>query len=671
MSKAVIFAGTSEGRKLAEVLQAHGRPFHLCVATEYGEEVLKEEMADEVTVGRLDSDGMKELIGREEADCVVDATHPYAVIVSRNIRRACEEKQVPYLRLVRDSEEESVRGDRDVVCVDSVAEAAEFLKHTSGRALVTTGSKELEEYTRVENYTERLTVRVLPSEEAVGACRRLGFSGGNIIAMQGPFSEEMNAAMLKQTQASYLVTKESGKPGGFSEKGQAAKKAGARLILVRRPAHEKGYSLEEIVKKLCPEGLGDVKELDFISTEPRRITLLGIGMGSLGQLTLDGYQACREADLFIGARRMLRTLEPFDKPVYESCKSDEILRYIHEHPEYHRVVVALSGDVGFYSGAKKLLAGMEEEKVDLISGISSVMYFCSRLHTSWEDVALVSTHGRKTNLTAAVRENEKVFALVSGAKGMREICRELMDNGLSDVRLWIGQDLSYPDEKIVEGTPEELLSENFSSLLVVLAVNPRAGDHLVTHGIPDACFIRGEVPMTKEEIREIALSKLHLTRNSVLYDVGAGTGSVSVEAARMAVEGKVFAVEKKPEAVELIGQNARKFGVTNLIVTQGTAPEALADLPAPTHTFIGGSGGRLSAVLDAVRMKNPDTRFVVTAVSLETEAALTAYLQQHPPLHRDLVRVSCAKEKEAGRSHIMTAQNPVLTAAFDYRGDRL
>ncbi len=671
MSCVLIFAGTSEGRTLAELMNRYGKSIHICVATEYGEKVLEDELADRVTVGRLDVLQMEELMEREGADQVVDATHPYAVVVSENIRHACEDKKIPYLRLLRKSEEDAIRDNKNVVVVGSVEEATEYLKGVSGKALLTTGSKELEKYTVVEHYAERFVARVLPSAEVLEACQKLGFEGKNVIAMQGPFSEEMNTAMLRQTGASFLVTKESGKAGGFPAKVRAAERAGAKLVLVRRPSEEQGLSLEETVARLCPEGLNEVREIQLIPTDPRKITLLGIGMGAEGQLTLDGARACREADVIIGAKRMLEALRGFEKPVYESYRSGEILKYIHEHPEYHRVVVALSGDVGFYSGAKKLLAGMEEDKVELLCGISSVEYFCSRLHTPWEDVTLVSAHGRRMNLAAAIRENPKVFALVGSSAGMRDICRELIDVGLGHVKLWVGQNLSYPEEKILEGSPEELLSADFAALCVVLAVNPQAADHVVTHGIPDEEFLREKVPMTKEEIRSISLSKLRLTRRSVLWDVGAGTGSVSVEAARQATEGMVYAVEKKTAAAELTRRNARKFGVTNLAVIEGTAPEALEDLPVPTHVFVGGSAGNLEGILEAACMKNPEVRIVVNTVTLETMAALTEYLRKHPPVHRDLVQVSCARAKEMGNSHLMTGMNPVLIASFDYRGEEL
>ncbi|MDD6212557.1 MAG: precorrin-6A reductase [Clostridiales bacterium] len=667
MKKVLIFAGTTEGHTLAELLNRYEVPIHVCVATEYGEKVLDDSLADKVTVGRLDAVQMEQMIREQEADVVVDATHPYAVIVSRNIVLACQAAGVSYYRLLRQSEEELANTLKDCIQVNSVDEAVEYLMDHPGRALLTTGSKELEKYTKVPDYKERFAARVLSTPEVVAACQQLGFEGKNLIAMQGPFSEAMNIAMLQQTGARYLVTKESGKEGGFSDKVQAAKKAGAQLILIRRPSHETGYTMMELVEKLCPEAMSEWKEIDLISTEPRRITLLGIGMGSSGQLTWEAIQACQKADVVIGAKRMLETLRTFGKPEFESYKSDEILNFIHRNPQYHRVVIALSGDVGFYSGAKKLLEGMDDDRVEVFCGISSVSYFCSRLHMAWDNVSIVSLHGRNGNLVAAVQANEKVFALVGGVDDVKTICRRLMEYGLGDVKIWVGTNLSYPEEQICHGTPEELLSLNTEGLHVILVENPRASAYVATPGISDDDFIRGQVPMTKEEIRTISISKMKLTRNSIVYDVGAGTGSVAVEAARQTVDGHVFAIEKNPEGIALIELNARKFGITNLTPVEGLAPEAMKDLPIPTHAFIGGSSGSLIPIMEALRLKNPGIRMIVNAISLETIGELMDYWKKNPPVHQDVVEISAAKGKEVGSYHMMMGRNPVLIAAFDYQ----
>lgn len=666
MKKILIFAGTTEGRTLAKIFHNNGLEVHICVATEYGEKVLDEELADLVTVGRLDAEQMAELMESMQIDTVIDATHPYAVVVSENIRKACAAAGTAYLRLLRKSEADEIRDMKDCILVNCVEEAVIYLQNHPGKALLTTGSKELHKFTKVEGYRERFVARVLSTAEVAASCKELGFEGSNLILMQGPFSEDMNVAMLKQIGAEYLVTKESGKAGGFVDKVRAARRAGAKLILIRRPSEETGYSMEELVEMFCPEALGDVKNVEFISTEPRLVTLLGIGMGAEGQLTWEGIKACQRADVIIGARRMLDTLRTFGKPEFESYKSDEILRFIHDNSQYHRVVIALSGDVGFYSGAKKLLDGIHEDKVEVLCGISSVVYFCGQLRTSWEDVKLISLHGRYANLVAEVRENRKVFSLIGGSDGVSKACRQLIRYGLGHVHVAVGQNLSYPDQQIWQGTPEEMMSVPAEGLNVILIENPNAGYQMVTHGIPDDFFLRDKVPMTKEEVRDVSLSKMQLKRDSVIYDVGAGTGSVSVEAARICTAGQVYAIEKKPEAVALIERNCQKFGTSNVMVINGLAPEALQDLPVPTHAFIGGSSGNMHQIIDAIRMKNPNTRFVVNAIALETVGEIVEYLNAHPPVHEDVIQLQVSRSRILGAYHMMTGLNPVLIAAFDY-----
>ena len=217
MYKAIVFAGTTEGYELCRFLAEHQVQVLGCVATEYGTKSLSENSFLHVQAKRLSEEEMEALFEREKPELVLDATHPYAAEVTENIRRACEKTGIFYIRVLR---EES--GHQKAVYVESAEAAAEFLKTTEGNVLLTTGSKELKLFTSVPNFQKRLFARVLSLPSVIDTCRELGFEGKNLIAMQGPFSEEMNAAMLKQYECRYLVTKDSGKAGGFLEKMQAA-----------------------------------------------------------------------------------------------------------------------------------------------------------------------------------------------------------------------------------------------------------------------------------------------------------------------------------------------------------------------------------------------------------------------------------------------------------------
>ena len=247
--KLLLFAGTTEGRMLAEHLSKKRIACYVSTATEYGKSLLQEEQLSDIIIlaGRMNEEEIKTFLTEKKIDCVVDATHPFAKIVTENIVNACKETQTGYIRCLREMEtsSEDLAGQEQVRVFESVREAAEFLSTTEGKILITTGSKELKEYTKIGNYQERCFARVLSTKAAMEESVRLGFEGKHLIAMQGPFSEEMNLALLHQTRARYFVTKESGKAGGFEEKLKAAKKAGAVLIVIGRP-QERGRSVQEV-----------------------------------------------------------------------------------------------------------------------------------------------------------------------------------------------------------------------------------------------------------------------------------------------------------------------------------------------------------------------------------------------------------------------------------------
>lgn len=255
----VLFAGTTEGRLLAACLQESGWPSVVCVATEYGKDVLdgalKEGSEGDLKIlrGRLMESDMEKMLDGLQPGLVIDATHPYAVEVTENIRRACAGREnLVLLRCLReDSRPAGQRaGKAGIIHVPDVNAAAAWLDSTEGSILVTTGSKELAAYSGIRDYRNRVYARVLPSVEAVALCGRLGYGGRHIIAMQGPFSEEMNRIQLKEYGCSYLVTKDGGKAGGFEEKMRAAEAAGVTLVVIDRPGCGEGASFETIKQQL-------------------------------------------------------------------------------------------------------------------------------------------------------------------------------------------------------------------------------------------------------------------------------------------------------------------------------------------------------------------------------------------------------------------------------------
>ena len=238
MNKILLFGGTGEGRALAEWLLAEGIPHTVCVATEYGGTLLPP--GAEAHVGRMEQAEMEELMRAGGYALAVDATHPYAVAVTENIRSAAEAAGLPYLRLVRQA-----AGEEGCLRASDMAAAAQRLKELPGNVLLTTGSKELRHFA-VPGLAERCFPRVLPMVDSLERCLALGFPPRNILCMQGPFSKELNAALIRQYDIRTLVTKDTGGAGGFAEKAQAAAETGCALLVVDRPRQEAGAPLEDV-----------------------------------------------------------------------------------------------------------------------------------------------------------------------------------------------------------------------------------------------------------------------------------------------------------------------------------------------------------------------------------------------------------------------------------------
>ena len=567
--KILLYAGTTEGRKLASYLGRRGVRLHVCVATAYGESLLPEEKNITVTHDRMDSGQMGEFMRVFEPDYVIDATHPYAKEVTKNLKSACEVMQVPYLRLVRGSEE-----TKESICVENMDEAIKYLEKTEGNILVTTGSKELESYTRLTDYESRVYARVLSIGQVAVNCEELGFSGRHLICMQGPFSTEMNRAMLKEYDIAYMVTKESGLAGGYPQKCQAALEAGVKMVVIGRPEEEEGMNFEEMSKFLQKE-----LELD----NHWKVTLVGIGAGARDQVTLEAKRCCQEAELLIGAGRMIEAVAEVGQTIYEAYRPDEIISYIKENPEYENVTTKMT------------------------------------------------------------------------------------EYGMGEVTVRIGTELSYKNEEIQTGTARSLLHYKGENLAVLYIENESGGESPVIPAIPDDTFVRGDVPMTKEEVRSISIAKLKIKKDAVVYDVGAGTGSISVEAAMVATQGNVYAIEQKVEAQELIRENARRMHVDNLHVIEGMAPEALEELPAPDCVFIGGSKGKLYEILDAIRKKNPFVRVVLNAISLETMMQVLKYTEENEIEEAEVIQVAVSRAKKVGSYHMMNGQNPIYVISFTSR----
>ena len=389
------------------------------------------------------------------------------------------------------------------------------------------------------------------------------------------------------------------------------------------------------------------------------VTLIGMGSGQPENLTLQGLAALRQADLILGARRLLAVLPAgCTENRAAAYRPDEVAELLQTSGAENAVLV-YSGDTGFYSGASSMMEKLEAlgVRARVLPGLSSIQLLAAALGRPWQGWNLVSAHGRTCDPVAECMQGRPTFFLTGGSEDPATLCAQLAAEGFGDVQGVVGQCLGTPEEKLFRGSVKELAAGRFNSLSVLLVeaaeVLPRRAP-----GLPDEAFERGDVPMTKQEVRAAVLAKLAVRPEDILWDVGAGTGSVSVELALAAPRGRVYAVECRPEGCALIKANREKFRTRNLVLVEGLAPAALLDLPAPDAVFIGGSKGSLAAIVDAALDKNPDARICVSAIALETlSAAVAALTAQGRTVQVSQIAVSRAKA--VGGLHLMMAQNPI------------
>ena len=392
-----------------------------------------------------------------------------------------------------------------------------------------------------------------------------------------------------------------------------------------------------------------------------RVNIVGIGPGNPDLLTGEARQAIAASNILLGDKRMLSAFADSSKTVYDTIKTSAIAEVAAKaDPARDVLAVLVSGDVGFFSLAKTISGKLPDCECVRYCGISSLVYFASKLQLSWDDAKIVSMHGRDQNLVAAVAQNKKVFSLTGGDHSPQALCKQLCEHGLGQVLVYVSENLSYPEEKITQGTAEEISALSFPSLSVMMLLNDEANCFEPTvHGLADDLFMRSKVPMTKQEVRSVSMSKLMPKATDVIYDIGAGTGSCSVELALIAKQGKVWAFERNPVAVELLGKNKELFGLTNLDVIAGEALENIKTMPAPDCVFVGGSGGDLCEMLDVIYAKNSKCRIVINAITVETLAQVAAYYKEHPDYSLEIVNVFVARSKKLGSYNLMMAQNPV------------
>ncbi len=392
----------------------------------------------------------------------------------------------------------------------------------------------------------------------------------------------------------------------------------------------------------------------------KKIKIIGIGMDGSNTLTQAGRRGIEEADLLIGAQRMLLPFKSLGKSEFVSYICEDIVKFIQDC-EYKNIAVLVSGDCGFYSATEKLLPLLEDFETEVICGISAPIYFCSRLQIPWSRLHFVSLHGASGSIVRNVCSHEFTFFLLGGKITPSEICRRLCEYSMGHITVHIGENLaatSAKGERILSGRAEDFIDVATDNLCVMIVQNPHY-ERYIRCGIDDGEFIRGKVPMTKSEVRALCVSKLDIHKDDTCWDIGCGTGSVSVEMALRCTNGTVFAVDKNSEAVELTELNSKKFGCDNIKTIRSLAENVVEELSVPDCVFIGGSGGCIENIIRTAVAKNSYVKIVATAVSLETLFQCIDIFNKLG-FQSETVQIAVTQTRKIGSHTMFCAENPIF-----------
>lgn len=385
----------------------------------------------------------------------------------------------------------------------------------------------------------------------------------------------------------------------------------------------------------------------------RRLNLVGVGPGSCEYLTKQAYDLIAKSNEVYAFTRIKDLLNELNSKI-NIVKLSELIDVIKESKN-KEITILLSGDINFYSATKYLQRNLDEGfEYNLVPGLTSFQILCSKINIPYEKMKLVSLHGQNSYYLGSIMSNRYTFLLCDKINNVTKILQDLSPH--KHIKVYIGEDLGMPSECITIGRIDEIVLKNFSVLSVVIVENTRPIDLHET--LYDSDYIRAKVPMTKQETRWLVVPMLDIKATDIVYDVGAGSGSVSVAMARKAHEGHVFALEKKEDAYQLIQENAAKLRAFNISTHLGSALDLIDDLPAPNKVFIGGSGRDLPKIVKKILAKTSEVTFVVTCITLETQSE-TMHLFKELDIEFDVVNINSARSKKVANYNMMYANNPI------------
>ena len=388
------------------------------------------------------------------------------------------------------------------------------------------------------------------------------------------------------------------------------------------------------------------------------LILAGGGSGQAAYLLPAVKEQLEQADFVLASERFLSFLQ-----VRQGIPMTHLYDRLEQLPqllEQGSVAVVVSGDPLLYSLCKTIQKRMPDIKMRILPGVGSLQLLGAAFGITMEQAAILSIHGRDCSfgkIAYAAAIHEAVFFFCSKEQGPREIAQALLQYHVAHTEICVGASLTYPEERCYSGTPEEILLQENPQLCVAAVRNAHPTAVTCPPLLPDEAFLRNRSPMTKEEVRAVILGKLRLFPDAVVWDIGAGTGSISVECARMCPFGTVYAVEQKADALEILQQNRDYFQLEQLQIVSGRAEQVLDTLPMPDCIFIGGSGRELSAILEKILVLPKKIRLVLSAVTLETQAEAYPLLQTLPAFQ--VVQLNVGYGKRVGTYRTLEWNHPI------------
>jgi precorrin-6Y C5,15-methyltransferase (decarboxylating) len=417
------------------------------------------------------------------------------------------------------------------------------------------------------------------------------------------------------------------------------------------------------------------------------ICVIGVGHRPLDE------RACEillRADDILASNRLFevfkgyKEFEEVREKVRVINKIDETLEFIRGNFEKRAVVLLASGDPLFFGIGRRVIDEFDKKRVEIFPDLSSMQVAFSKIKEPWDDVFLMSLHGGPDpekrrrlpyeidDIPTLLREHYKIAVLTDRENNPSEIARRALSAPERTLKIFVCEKLGYPDEKITSGAPEEIAGMSFPDPNVVILLDSakahkyrNAEEKIVlkdagpVFGLTEGEIAHSRGLITKDEVRAASIHKLRLPKGGILWDIGAGSGSVSIEAARLFPESKVFAIERNEEQISHIKGNKQRFGTPNVAITCGEAPEALKDLPSPDGVFIGGSGGRLSGIIRLIKGRMPRGVVVLNAVMLETLNEAILHLENNG-FETEISQISVSRSKVLNGHRQMAALNPVF-----------